>query len=187
MTPPPEAEVAWLSAALEELRAFLASPDAFRPLHLPSPDMGEDLSLGRLLLAVDDLKAREGSLTGARRADWDRCRARWEAERGARPAGIEAKARAELPHRLNVWTAYLQDLEQEHAETAAYPIEVRHRVIIERLLKLTEAGAAQARLSQADSTLRTIFQRGDFVWPAELRETYPEKSFWFLYGRPSPS
>jgi hypothetical protein len=185
--PPPEVQLAWFSTALEELSAFLRSPDVFRPLHHPPPGMVQDLSLGGLLLAADVLSFLPDDRAPALRAPADQALRAWEIERASHPAAIEAKAEAEIPYRLNLWRAYLQDLTEKPTEIAAYTSEVRHRVILDRLLQIRggEAGAKAMQMAQTDEQLRLWFRAGSFVWSSELKRAYPEGPFWYLYGGPS--
>jgi hypothetical protein len=182
----PEVQLVWFSTALEELTAFLRSADVFRPLHHPPSGMALDLSLGALLLAADALTAFADDLAPAQRLRWDQGRRRWETQLASHAAAIDAKAVAELPHRLNLWRAYLQDLAEKAAEAAAYPTEVRHRVIISRLLEgLRDArgDASRHQLQPLDQDLRQRAESAPFVWAPALARVYPPESYWFLYLR----
>jgi len=187
VAPAPDVQLAWFFTALEELSAFLHSPDVFRPLHPPPPGKAQDLSLGGLLLAADALSSLPDDITPELRTRTDQALRLWETERTSKGAAIEAKAGAELPHRLNLWRAYLQDLAEKPNEASAYNTEVRHRVIIERLLSILRGsvGAEAGQLARADEQLRLRFRPGRFAWPSELEQVYPEGPFWYLYGGPS--
>ena len=149
--------------------------------------MPQDLSLGGLLLAADALDSSSGGLAPASREEWARARQQWQDESMRHAAAIEKKASAEFSSRLNLWRAYLQELKEKPRQAEAYAIEVRHRVILDRLLPILEGGAATrvSRLAQADDLLRAMFRPGTFIWASELKRVYPEGSFWYLYGRPS--
>jgi hypothetical protein len=183
---PPEARLAWFTAALDELPAFLPSSDVFRPLHPPPARMVHDLSLGLLLLTAEGLKAEAPELAAPLSAAWEQARARWEAVLTSQPAAVEAKARAEIPHRLNLWKAYLQDLDDDPKAVAAYAGEVRHRAVLDQLADLLGGRApaeAAGALSALDERLRGMFAPGPFVWEAELESRYPRAKYWYLYGR----
>jgi hypothetical protein len=149
--------------------------------------MVHDLSLGTLLLTADSLSARSDELPAAEVAAWEGARTRWHAQAVSHAAAVEAKARAELPHRLNLWRSFLQDLEEKPSEAGTYRAEVRHRVMIERL---TEALGGRtgpdgmASLGVLDERLRRRFLARPFVWESSLRKVYPESRFWYLYGGP---
>ena len=183
MAPAPDVQLAWFSTALEELSGFLLSSDVFRPLHPPPPGKTQDLSLGGLLLAADALSTLPDDLARELRTRTDQALRLWETERASKAAAIEAKAGAELPHRLNLWRAYLQDLAEKPNEAAAYATEVRHRVIIERLQEVLESRSARAEVDRLDATLRAWLLPGRFVWEDNLQSSYPPARFWYLYGR----
>ena len=187
MAVPPETQLAWFSSALDELEVFLLSRDTFRPLAKAPQGMRQDLSLGGMLLARDALQASEVVLSPSSRSEWSRLRAQWEAERRRHAAAIERKATAELPNRLNLWRAYLEELGEKPDEGRAYPTEVRHRVIIDRLreeMGHPSTGSATALLERLDETLRRWVMAGPFVWSDALRTAYPQARFWYLYSRP---
>jgi hypothetical protein len=188
VTPAPDVQLLWFSTALEELPAFLRSSDIFRPLHHPPPGLPQDLSLGGLLLAADVVSCFPDDLLHEMRAVKEQSLRRWEADRSSHAAAIEIKARAELRPRMNLWRAYLQDLEERPAEASAYASEVRHRVMIERLVELTGGrpdGLPTGRLDRADRELRAWLEPGSFLWSAALTGVYPQPRYWFLYGRPT--
>jgi hypothetical protein len=137
-----------------------------------------------MLLAADALSFLPNEVTSELHTSADQALRLWETERTSKAAAIEAKAGAELPHRLNLWRAYLQDLAEKPNEAAAYATEVRHRVIIERLLPFLRGsvGPGAGRLARADEQLRLRFRAGQFAWPPELKQAYSEGLFWYLYG-----
>jgi len=186
--PPPEARLAWFESALDELPAFLLSPDVFRPLLRSPASLPQDLSLGALLLALDALDAGAERLPPADQTRWSRLRGRWETERSRRRAAIERKAQAELRQRSNLWRAYIADLRETPREAGRYAHEVRHRVAADRLLEtLGPSTSAPPEVAAADASLRGRFITGAFVWEPLLEKAYRRDRFWFLYGRPSAS
>lgn len=186
MAAPPDSQLTWLFGALSDLEGFLLAPDVFRPT---AGHLQRDLSLGNLLLAADAVAAGAARLSPPQRAEAARALRRWEVERSRRPVAVEGKALAELPHRMNVWSAYLQDLGRSPGEASRYPLEVRQRVVLARLLEVVaqrqEADPTRSRLKAADGALRASFEPGPFVWEAYLAAAYSREPFWFLYGRPS--
>ncbi|MBM2843994.1 MAG: hypothetical protein HW404_1831, partial [Anaerolineales bacterium] len=81
MAPAPDVQLAWFSTALEELSAFLLSPDVFRPLHPPPPGTAQDLSLGGMLLAADALSALPDDVGSELHTRTDQALRLWETER----------------------------------------------------------------------------------------------------------
>jgi len=100
----------------------------------------------------------------------------------------ERKAIAELPHRLNLWQAWLEELHEGTSGPGGYAQQVRNRVIAERLRSLvrTDAPAHLQRLQALDQQLRAAFEPGEFVWEPGLAPAYPQPEFWFLYGGVRP-
>jgi len=185
----PELELAWFGAALDDLPDFLLSNDTLRRLSHPPPGTTHDLSLGGLILAGDMLRATEGELSPSDRSRWSRLQARWEEERGRRAAAVERKAAAELPMRLNLWRSYLSDLGENPRDARDYSVEIRNRVIIERLAEVLgdRRGGAAVPISRLDEVLHRWFAPGPFIWPEVLRHAYPEDRYWYLHGGPERS
>jgi hypothetical protein len=102
---------------------------------------------------------------------------------------IERKATREAHSRLQLWSAYLEELNESDAAHADYPQEVRQRVMVSRLLAWGGAGpeldANAERTHSLDSLLRRRFEAGPFLWETLLEQIYRMPDFWFLYGRPS--
>jgi hypothetical protein len=182
-----------LAAAMaDELEDFLISNEIFWPLERraaagdpPFPQ----LSLGGLLLTLDELDAWEGELAPPEAAELQRLRGRVDVLRAKRGAAIQRKAGQELRTRANLWRAYLGDLEEGGGRSVElYPQEVRQRVMAGRLLE-TAAGLAEASpprrlLGELDAMLRRRFEAGPFVWDRRLAKRYPPGDYWFLYGTP---
>ena len=186
MPPAPEVQLVWLSAALEALAAFLSSADAFRSLPDAPRTMRQDLSLGRLLLSLDALQTARPDLSAPDRSRWDDLSARWERGRVSHRAAIEAKASAELPRRFGSWRAYLQEMAETPSEAEDYAGEVRHRVVIERLIHvLGDRPPLLPALGRLDEVLHGWLEPAPFLWDDSLRRLYPQPRFWYLWGRPT--
>ncbi len=97
---------------------------------------------------------------------------------------------AELKQRLNLWRAYIQDLQETPAAATSYTTDVRHRVLLTRLRPFISDEKAlddlRARLDPLDGRLRGFFRRGTFIWHRRFRHLYHEREYWFLYGKPVP-
>jgi hypothetical protein len=113
----------------------------------------------------------------------ERVRVKWT-------VGLERKAAQELRSRLNLWRAYLYDIEERVDTAENYPYEVRHRVMFEQLAELSirqpETEPHVDEMRSLDTRLRSIFVPGTFVWDARLENIYPQTAFWYLYGLPRP-
>jgi hypothetical protein len=187
---PPAYDLALAEAMADELEDYLLSRELFWPLERHAPP-GEPpypmLSLGGLLLTLDELAALEGDLEAAASDRLRRLREKIDDLRTRWRASIEGKAAQELHSRLNLWRAYLADLEEGAKAIEAYPQEVRQRVMARRL----EEEAAPAKSAESlramrelDARLRRRFNAGPFVWDRRLSRVYPASDFWFLYGTP---
>ncbi|MCJ7514322.1 MAG: hypothetical protein MUO23_15325 [Anaerolineales bacterium] len=172
---------------LEDLEDFLLSDLVFWPRPEPRSGGGSryDLSLGLALLARDSLRAYEQASS---EVDARRLRSAAEAitdvmERWA--AATSRKARAELPQRLNLWQGYLEEARDTPSSAKEYPLQVRNRVIAERLAPLADPAVSTGqgqRLRLLDQSLNGMFLSGPFVWEEALSPAYPQAAFWFLYG-----
>jgi hypothetical protein len=186
---PPEYNLALAQAILEQLEPFLQAADAFWPLSARPPGSGipfPRLSLGALLLTLDELRATEPALDPAGRsatqaveADFDRISQKWT-------VAVERKALSESSQRISIWRAYLDDLRDQRADPADYPQEVRQRVALSRLLELARLSPDSRQTTEAvehlDEFLRSLLVPSGFVWDERMKSVYPEEDFWFLYG-----
>ncbi len=176
---------------LGEIDAYLNSKVLFWPLgrrHPPGGSVYPMLSTGGLLLVLDELKAHQGGMDADQRRCMRGLLERFESTRQARQVAMETKSAAEADSRLNLWRAYIQDLEASETGEWGYRNEVRQRVMLARLLDLPGEGAEPARiqgaLSDLDRRLRSRFSEGGFIWDERLRAVYPRERFWYLYGGP---
>jgi chromosome segregation ATPase len=104
------------------------------------------------------------------------------------PAALESKSKREAGSRLNLWRAYVQDIEASNTGAWQYRTEVRQRVMLARLLDLmrdhSDLDDLRKAISALDRRLRPRFEAGDFVWDERLTPIYPYSRYWFLYGKP---
>ena len=188
---PTEYNLALIEAMLEEIRAYLVSPELYWPLDRKAPRGSPAfprLTLGGLALAFDELAAQEPQMDPAQSASLTRLRLRFEQARRQHGAAIATKAARELHSRLDLWQAYLADLVDQPAAGEDYPHQVSNRVMAWRLIELAAAQPdltqLRTRMGGLDDRLRGLFARGTFIWDPRLQAVYPPDSFWFLYGRP---
>ncbi len=180
-----------VEAMVEELEDFLLSGEVFWPLQRRA-GAGEppfpQLSLGGLLVTLDELEAIEPDLSPELAARLQQVRGHVDALRAKWASAIQRKAARELHNRTNLWRAYLSDLDDGPRAAELYPQEVRQRVMAARLEAAAgdsaEAASSRRALGEADSRLRRRFNPGPFVWDRRLARVYPASKFWFLYGTP---
>ena len=178
------------SFMLEEIEDYILSSEVFWPLSKRSPT-GSPLprmTLGGLVLTLNELKVQEKDMSPSQRADHDRLFLQMERVRVKWAVGLERKAAQELRSRLNLWRAYLYDIEERVDTAENYPYEVRHRVMFEQLADLSirqpETKPRVNEMRSLDLRLKSIFAPGAFVWDARLEDIYPRSPFWYLYGLP---
>ncbi|MBI1877520.1 MAG: hypothetical protein HYR94_04695 [Chloroflexi bacterium] len=105
--------------------------------------------------------------------------------------GVEFKQKVcqELEEWLHQWDKYLWYLDKEEVNPH-YSSAVETRVIIEDIFQKiyilsydVEPHIAE-KIEQLDLKLRQYWQPGNFIWPAEWQSVYPQKIYWWLYGKP---
>lgn len=181
-------------AMVEELEDYLLSEELFWPI-TPARRLhgiASRLSLGGLLLAMDEISAVARDLAPAEATRALRLQSRWESHERRWRSALRRKALREAKMRLGLWRAYLHDLWESArgVEDYSYAQEVRQRVMAEKLLDLTpdedQGRWLRSELQQADALLRRRFRAGPFIWDERLQHVYPATRYWFLYGLPIP-
>jgi hypothetical protein len=178
-------------AMLGELDAYLSSRALFWPLgrgHPPGSTAYPMLSIGGLLLVMDELAAAENDMHADQRQREQELIALFDSTEQERQVALKTKCTAEASSRLNLWRAYIQDVERSEAGEWGYRNEVRQRVMLARLMDLPgehpDLQDIRTALSGLDGRLRARFSSGEFVWDDRLQQIYPKGRFWFLYGKP---
>lgn len=181
------------TAMLEQFDSYLLSKEIFWPLG-ESPSSGPPfpkLSLGQLLLTLDDLRVQAEEMAPDQVQQFHDLQGTFEQKCSEKPANIERRTGAEIKQRLNLWKAYIGDLRASSTAAESYPNDVRQRVLLNRLQAYLRAGdelkSLRAELAALDQRLRGVFRRGDFVWHSRLRALYSEGDYWYLYGSPIPA
>lgn len=179
-------DLRYVQAGVEQIENYLLSNDIYRPVGVNAP-FGEtpypQLTLGVLLLASQRLRAT--AILPSQQAEATRLEMALQASRSHWRSAWGKKAAAEFHARLNLWSDFLQDY---HKEPAAhydrYPYEVGRRVVLELLLPETiDLPEAERQLLAAlDQALHAIFHPGSFVWEPGLRASFPQETYWYLYG-----
>ena len=189
----PKYNLRLLETSLEELEAFLLSPEILWPLDirsLPGESPFPRLSLGALLLTLDELDALHPELSPEQKARLLRAMRRWETLRQKWRSAMDRKAQQEMRMRFNLWKGYLADLEEDRSAVEAYPREVRQRVLFERLVESLIGEQAPEELVRPmrglDGQLLERSLPAGFLWDPRLRGSYPSDRYWFLYRKPKP-
>jgi len=189
---PHEYNLKLASFMLEEMEDYLLSSEVFWPIskQIPAGPPLPRLTLGGLILILDELNAQEKDLSPSLASDLHKLRLQMEKVRTKWTVAMERKAAQELRTRLNLWRAFLVDVEERVETPENYSHEVRYRVMFERLASLAiqqpEIKPRVEEMQSLDFRLKKIFVPGDFVWDPRFEGIYPRDPFWYLYGLPRP-
>jgi hypothetical protein len=178
-------------AMLDEIEGFLLSADIFWPLAKRSkPDSPPypRLSMGGLLMTQDESLAQEVEMNSDQKALHAQLQSQWERILRKWRSALGRKSEREMGMRLNLWRAYLSDLEEGSASQFDYHRETRNRVQFTRLLTLTTSSSKTLNMEKTirslDARLLNLTIASEFIWNDRLRDTYPEGNFGFLYRQP---
>ena len=180
-------ELAVLEKMAEELQAYLLSDVLFWQMQAGSNF--PKLSLGRLLLARERLRAFEHQLSPAQRTELQKADRQIENVLGQWQVAAEKHAGHELRSRANLWQRFWEECGEAPGHCADnYAQEVSQRAIAGLLLRefprIAETPEARGLLA-LDSTVRPRLGANGFVWDESLKPAFPESDFWFLYGKPA--
>lgn len=177
-----------LEAMAAEMDDYLRSETLFWPLSQGGSDMPR-LTLGGYLMRQHRLLALRHLLDEAQRQRLDEAIAAFNQALVERIVRFEERAHRELEARVRQWQEQLKDVRQ--SDGAYYDSAAETRAMIAALLdrlrlppyRLDQALAG--RVDGLDRALRGRFGIGNFRWPDEWRDAYPEENFWWLYGQPA--
>jgi len=181
-----DADLNYLRAGLHSLEAYLLSNKLYWPIRIAQKS-GEapypSLTLSGLLLARARMRAYHFS--GSAQFELERMEGVFDHLMSQWRVAWERKATREFTARLNLWRSYLEDYREQpenHADRYAY--EVSRRVMLELLLPYVP-GPLQAEmetLKGLDGVLKSVFIPGEFIWGESLKDSFPSRTYWYLYG-----
>jgi hypothetical protein len=178
-------------AMLDEIEDFLLSVDIFWPLAKrakPDSPPYPRLSTGGLLMTQDESLAQETEMNSDQKSRYANLQSQWKRILNKWRSALGRKSEQEMGMRLNLWRAYLSDLEEGNASHFDYHRETRNRVQFTRLRTLTASNSKTLKLEKTmrslDARLLNLTIASKFIWDDRLRETYPEREFGFLYRQP---
>lgn len=182
-----EYDLHYIQAGIEVLVGYLLSSDTFWPIDVRAAK-GEpgypQLTLGGLLLSRARLAAYPKTPLQAGQAeqvfsDMDHIRSQWR-------VAWEKKASHNFGIRLRMWRDFIEEYRQDPLDNAdRYSYEVRLRAML-TLLKREGGGQLPAELellTLLDKHLKAALVIDDFIWEQELQSGFPEKIYWYLYGK----
>lgn len=178
-------------AMLDEIEEFLLSADILWPLakhSKPGLPPYPRLSTGGLLMTQDESLAQAAEMNPDQKVIHTKLQLQWDTTLNKWRSAITRKSEREMAMRLNLWRAYLSDLEEGSAPYFDYRREVRNRVQFTRLGTLGLKSGATLKMENTarslDAQLLSLTISSNFIWDARLREIYPEGTFGFLYRQP---
>jgi hypothetical protein len=160
----------FLSAGTLALPDYILSKELFYPLGGDLPR----LTLGNLLLAQKRLSGlgNEGQFL-----EINAFHEKW-------PAAWDQKVNQEIHTRLELWNNFLGDYRTSPEMNAdRYPVEVRHRAILNLLIHELDKPPELDQLPKMDSLLKECLIPGNMVWEKQVEPAFDKFDFWFLYGR----
>jgi len=187
----PDYSLDLLSLQLDEYESYILSKELYWPLSHRAPAGSRPflkLTTGNLMLNINEITVNLDLLNESQEQRYFQLILTWDALRQKWRSTIQEKALIELRSRVNLWSAYIDDLKDKKDRGHSYSFEVRFRVICALLMELAagrdEISEYRKKLVELDQELRIIFQPGPFLWQNRLREMYPADLYWYLYGEP---
>ena len=139
-------------------------------------------------MTQDESQAQEDEMNSDQKARHAQLQSQWERILNKWRSALGRKSEREMGMRLNLWRAYLSDLEEGNASHFDYHRETRNRVLFTRLRTLTAGSSKTLKMEKMilslDARLLNLTIASDFIWDDRLRETCPEGNFGVLYRQP---
>jgi hypothetical protein len=187
-----ESNLAFVRACLDELQDYERAATLFWTLSAHPPADSQpflQMTLGNLVLALDEMRAGEATLSPRDRTAVARAQTEWQTDWTRRSARLENKAMHEVASRIAQWRAYVAEA-LESGDLTEYAANVRPRLCAVRLLEWlgpSNQGVDHdfLELEASDVSLVSRMEDGPCVLGAELAAIYPPATpYLFLYRRP---
>lgn len=178
------------AAMVDALAYYLIEGNIFRTVMARQVDGFEriTMSIGELLALLNKLQAQRTKATPAQQLQLDAMLANVQRTRNQLHDLFHDMVIREIMARLDSLNWFLHDCENGKAECRLhFPAEIQNRQRIEELVKVLDESMVEdvtERVQRIDQRLRRITYKSDFVWPAEVKEMYPEEPYWYLYSLP---
>lgn len=182
----------FLENALDEMKTYLFQSELFWPLSSSAGVSGEfpRLTISNVLLTLNELEAQENDMSPEQYADASSLQTRWEALHTEWLTAVETKAIEEMGARLNLWKAYIADLEENKGRQSNYDQEVTQRVrfalLRERIGDAPISDELIDSMQAVDSRALAFTIPAEFVWDERLQPIYPPEEYPYLYRKPKP-
>ena len=176
----------YLQAGVDQLEAYLLAKDLYWPIGI-NPPKGEppytQFTPGGLLLARQRLQST--AETSPQQVEMARLVQQLEALCDRWRTAWGNKVRQDFHARLKLWRDFLEEYrEKPSAHYDRYSYEVGRRVQL-HLLAGEAVDLPPAELEAVkglDRLLRAIFRPGLFLWDGILTSSFPQQTYWYLYG-----
>jgi len=163
-------DLRFFEAGVSVLSDYILSKEMFFPLGGDLPR----LTIGNLLLAQLRLQVTGHEVRDPR---VDSVRTKWR-------VAWEQKSSSEIHTRLELWRNFLSEYRASpDANADRFPVEVRHRAILQLLSKEKKDTQELDQLRQLDGYLRSSLIPGPFVWERKVESGFPQSEYWFLFGK----
>jgi hypothetical protein len=188
--PTAEYDLRFLEAAASQLENYLLSHDLYWPIGVAAPAGTPPyprMTLGAMHLAL--LRARARATTPQQQAALEKLSEQIDATRSHWRVAWGKKAAAEFHSRLNLWRDFLEEYRANPDGNAdRYRYEVNRRAQLQLLQAEAEnIPPAESELFRGlDQLLRSVFTPDGFIWEPELEASFPEGTYWYLYGNLKP-
>jgi hypothetical protein len=166
-------DVRFFAEAVAQLQEYLLSNELYWPLSGSLPR----LTPGAALLTLARLSVFQPAEAQKMSYQFDSVRLKWR-------SAWEKKVEREIGNRMRLWSEFVADITNSPDRNAdSFPNEARGRAILQLLLAELPDAQERSNLAVLDSTFKSRFIPGDFLWDAELQVVFPKTDFWFLYGK----
>lgn len=182
-----ERDLQIIESAASDLKDYLLSPHLFWTLSR-TPTSTYQFSkgtIGRLLFCVHRLNALQGDLTPDQLIRFRTVEPHISDELDRWSVQAEDKAHRDIKSRLNNWTHYLEELQDNSKRFAPeYPTQAEGRTVISLLIDFSRSSDVDQLLHALDTHLQDLVIPADFIWNAAMQRAFPREDFWWLYVTP---
>ncbi len=159
----------FLASGIPVLSDYLLSKELLYPLDGDLPR----LTIGNLLLAQLRLQATGHNQSSTQIEEVHK---KWR-------RAWEQKAAREIHMRFELWRDFLGEYKSSHeGHVDRYPVEVRHRVILQILSDEVVKAPELDLLPDMDIQLRGSLRNSEFIWEKEVASGFEKTAYWYLYG-----
>jgi len=179
------------AAMVDALAYYLIEGNIFRTV-MVRRDHGFErvtMSIGELLALLYVLQAQRANALPVQRAQLNAMQANMRRTCAQLQDRFHEMVVHEIMARLDSLNWFLHDCEngKEGCRTN-FPTEICHRQRVEELVKVVDEAMVEdvaERVARIDQRIRSVTYKSNFIWPAAVREIYPEKPYWYLYTLPN--